>query len=155
MALPINIEELLKKRKVESSRIEFKSGWNPERIYRSIGAFANDFDNLGGGYILVGVEEENGIAKRPVKGLEPEQLDRIQREMQGYNNLIEPFYLPRPSVEEIDGRNILVIWIPGGIIRKTKCYALLKRSVAFSKTKRIPEHPFSKKFRPASPGSEG
>lgn len=107
------------------------------------------------GYILVGVEEENGIAKRPVKGLEPEQLDRIQREMQGYNNLIEPFYLPRPSVEEIDGRNILVIWIPGGIIRKTKCYALLKRSVAFSKTKRIPEHPFSKKFRPASPGSEG
>lgn len=41
------------------------------------------------------------------------------------------------------------------IIRKTKCYALLKRSVAFSKTKRIPEHPFSKKFRPASPGSEG
>lgn len=42
-----------------------------------------------------------------------------------------------------------------GIIRKTKCYALLKRSVAFSKTKRIPEHPFSKKFRPASPGSEG
>ena len=114
MALPINIEELLKKRRVESSRIEFKSGWNPERIYRSIGAFANDFDNLGGGYILVGVEEENGMAKRPVKGLEPEQLDRIQREMQGYNNLIEPFYLPRPSVEEIDGRNILVIWIPGG-----------------------------------------
>lgn len=98
MALPINIEELLKKRRVESSRIEFKSGWNPERIYRSIGAFANDFDNLGGGYILVGVEEENGMAKRPVKGLEPEQLDRIQREMQGYNNLIEPFYLPRPSV---------------------------------------------------------
>lgn len=81
MALPINIEELLKKRRVESSRIEFKSGWNPERIYRSIGAFANDFDNLGGGYILVGVEEENGMAKRPVKGLEPEQLDRIQREM--------------------------------------------------------------------------
>ena len=114
MALPINIEELLKKRRVESSRIEFKSGWNPERIYRSIGAFANDFDNIGGGYILVGVEEENGMAKRPGKGLGPEQLDRIQREMQGYNNLIEPFYLPRPSVEEIDGRNILVIWVPGG-----------------------------------------
>lgn len=29
MALPINIEDLLNKRKVESNRIEFKSGWNP------------------------------------------------------------------------------------------------------------------------------
>ncbi len=57
MALPINIEDLLQQRKVESSRIEFKEGWNPVSIYHSICAFANDFDNLGGGYILVGVAE--------------------------------------------------------------------------------------------------
>lgn len=114
MALPINIEDLLHKNKVETNRIEFKSGWNPDRVYRSIGAFANDFDNIGGGYILIGVEEEQGIAKRPVKGIDLTQLDKIQREMQGYNNLIEPFYLPRPSVEEVDGRNILVIWAPSG-----------------------------------------
>lgn len=62
MALPINIEDLLNRRKIESNRIEFKKGWNPTDIYRSIGAFANDFDNLGGGYILVGVEEANGVA---------------------------------------------------------------------------------------------
>ena len=31
--------------------------------------YDNDFDNTGGGYILIGVEEMNGIAKRPVKGL--------------------------------------------------------------------------------------
>ena len=68
MAIPINIEDLLHKRKIESNRIEFKLGWNPDKIYRSICAFANDFDNIGGGYILVGVEEENGIAKRPVVG---------------------------------------------------------------------------------------
>ena len=53
MALPINVEDLLRQRKVESNRIEFKKGWNPDRIYRSICAFANDFDNIGGGYILV------------------------------------------------------------------------------------------------------
>lgn len=64
MALPINIEDLLNKNKVESDRIEFKKGWKPISIYHSICAFANDIDNIGGGYILVGVEEENGVAKR-------------------------------------------------------------------------------------------
>ena len=73
MAIPVNLEDLLQKNKVESNRIEFKEGWNPDRIYRSICAFANDFDNIGGGYILIGVEEENGVAKRPVKGLPVEQ----------------------------------------------------------------------------------
>lgn len=117
MAIPINIEDLLNKRKIESNRIEFKTGWNPQSIYRSICAFANDIDNLGGGYILVGVEEENGIAKRPVKGLPIEQLDKIQKEIVGYNNLIEPFYVPRISVEEVDGQNILAIWVPSGTER--------------------------------------
>ena len=68
MALPINIEDLLNKRKVESNRIEFKAGWNPDKIYHTICAIATDLENIGGGYILVGVEEENGVAKRPVKG---------------------------------------------------------------------------------------
>lgn len=117
MALPINIADLLNKRKVESNRIEFKSGWNPTSIYHSICAFANDFDNIGGGYILVGVEEKDGQAVRPVKGLPLEQLDKIQREMLQYNQMIEPFYAPRISVEEIDGQNILVIWVPSGINR--------------------------------------
>lgn len=66
MAIPVNIEDLLHKRKIESTRIEFKTGWNPDKIYRTICAFANDFDNIGGGYIIVGVQEEEntGIAYR-------------------------------------------------------------------------------------------
>ena len=56
MALAINIDDLLNKQKIESNRIEFKKGWNPDSIYRSICAFANDLDNIGGGYILIGVE---------------------------------------------------------------------------------------------------
>ena len=117
MALPINIEDLLNRRKIESNRIEFKKGWNPTDIYRTIGAFANDFDNLGGGYILVGVEEENGVAKRPVAGVNVDSIDGILKQMVGFNNLIEPYYMPRTSVEEIDGRIILVIWIPAGVNR--------------------------------------
>ena len=117
MAIPINIEDLLYKRKIESNRIEFKSGWNPDKIYHSICAFANDFDNIGGGYILVGVEEENGIAKRPVKGISIEDLDKIQREMVGYNNKIEPYYMPRIDVQEVDEKYVLLIWVPAGVNR--------------------------------------
>ena len=41
MKLPINIEELLGGRAVEGDRIEYKTGWNPDAIYRSVCAFAN------------------------------------------------------------------------------------------------------------------
>lgn len=117
MAIPVNVEDLLNKRKIESNRIEFKAGWNPDKIYHTICAFANDFDNIGGGYIIVGVEEENGVAKRPVIGVPIEQLDRIQKEMIGYDNKIEPYYLPRVDVQTIDGKPILTIWAPAGVNR--------------------------------------
>ncbi len=114
MALPINIEDLLNKNKVESDRIEFKKGWNPTAIYHSVCAFANDIDNIGGGYIIVGVEEENGVAKRPVCGIPEPSLDKIQRELHQYNQLFEPFYAPRLSVEDVDEKKILVIWAASG-----------------------------------------
>lgn len=119
MAIPVNIEELLHKRKIESTRIEFKTGWNPDKIYRTICAFANDFDNIGGGYIVIGVQEEEntGIAKRPVTGVPIEELDKIQRDMIGYNHKIEPFYLPRIDVQEVDEKYVLLIWVPSGVNR--------------------------------------
>ena len=117
MALPINIEDLLRKQKIEGNRVEFKKGWNPDSIYHSICAFANDFDNIGGGYVVVGVDEENGIAKRPVLGVPLEKIDGILKDMVGYNNKINPYYMPRTSVEEVDGQHILVIWIPAGVNR--------------------------------------
>ena len=33
MAIPVNIEDLLHKRKIESTRIEFKTGWNPDKTF--------------------------------------------------------------------------------------------------------------------------
>ena len=57
MALPINVRELIESRVVESTRIEYKSDWDPEPIIHSITAFANDIDNSGGGYIVVGIAE--------------------------------------------------------------------------------------------------
>lgn len=127
MPLPINIEDLLNKRKVESNRIEFKAGWNPDKIYHTICAFATDFENIGGGYILVGVEEVDGVAKRPVKGLDEKEIDRILKEMVGFDAKISPAYITKVSPEEVDGKNILAIWVPSGINRP---YSVLESVVA-------------------------
>ena len=117
MELEISVEDLLNKRRVESDRIEFKAGWNPDDIYHSVCAFANDFDNVGGGYILIGVEEKNGIAVRPVKGVEEQEIDKIQKEILGYNNTIIPAYFPKIIVEEVDAKMIVVLWVTTGIQR--------------------------------------
>lgn len=119
MALAININDLLNKQKIESNRIEFKKGWNPGSIYHSICAFANDFDDLGGGYIIVGVDtdDKTGMAIRPVDGVPMEKIDNILQEMVGYNNKMAPYYLPRTSVEEVDGKQLIVIWCPAGSYR--------------------------------------
>ena len=61
MAIPINMEELLHQRVIESARIEYKTDWNPAPILHSITAFANDFDNLGGGYIMFRRPRATGI----------------------------------------------------------------------------------------------
>jgi len=116
MALHLNIDDLLSARTVESDRIEYKEGWNPDAIYRSICAFANDFENIGGGYILIGLEEDaiTKTAKRPVKGLTTAEIAEIQRKMIGFNNLLQPAYHPHLFIEEVDGKQIVVLWIPGG-----------------------------------------
>ena len=55
MPLPIAISDLLSGKTVEWERLEFKAGWNPLPVVHTLCAFANDFHNLGGGYIVIGV----------------------------------------------------------------------------------------------------
>ncbi len=125
---PINIEDLLNKRRVESNRIEFKRSWNPSDVYKTICAFANDFENLGGGYILIGVEQdENGVAKRPVKGVELDEIDKIQKDMVGFDAKIKPSYVTRTEIVELDGRYVLAIWAPA---RNNRPYSVPENVVA-------------------------
>lgn len=122
--LPINVLELLRQRTVESERIEYKAGWNPDPIVRTICAFANDFENLGGGYIIIGQDcDDNGKPIFPPVGLAETELDKIQRELQTVCNLIEPRYFPKLSVETIEGRKLIVLYVPGGQNRPYKAPA--------------------------------
>jgi ATP-dependent DNA helicase RecG len=124
MALSVNIGDLLSAKKIESERIEFKEGWNPLKTMHTICAFANDFHNLGGGYIIVGAAEKNGVLQRPVKGIPEDQIDQIQKEIIEIGHKIVPFYHPIFEPYRIDEKWIVIIWVPGGQLRPYK--ALLK-----------------------------
>src|SRR5690606_9415252 len=94
MALAINIDELIHGRVIEWERLEFKRGWNPEDVIHSLSAFANDINNWGGGYIVLGIEENNGRPVLPPAGLNPDQIDRIQGEITGLCHKLQPNYMP-------------------------------------------------------------
>lgn len=120
MAIPVNIDDLINRRVVESTRIEFKSDFNPNPIIHSICAFANDIDNLGGGYIIVGVEEEDGSPVFPIKGIEQSRIDGILKELVGYCRCIEPLYNPVVEPVLFQGVYVIVIWVSGGYGRPYK-----------------------------------
>lgn len=48
------------------------------------------------------------------------QLDKIQRELFAHCQLIQPPYFPVLSLEVVEGRNLIVLWAPGGQSRPYK-----------------------------------
>ncbi|MCL2453451.1 MAG: putative DNA binding domain-containing protein, partial [Alphaproteobacteria bacterium] len=119
--LPINLPDLLRQRTVEGERIEYKAGWNPDAVVRTLCAFANDFENLGGGYVVIGQGcDADGRPVFPPVGLPDGQLDKIQRELLAACQSIQPPYFPVLSVEAVEGRKLMVLWAPGGQTRPYK-----------------------------------
>ncbi|MGB2775116.1 MAG: ATP-binding protein, partial [Anaerolineae bacterium] len=118
--LPINLDDLINARSVESVRREFKGTWSApilEQTVRTISAFANDFFNLNGGYIVIGVDEQGGLPVLPPRGLEGFNLDEIQKQIRGNCRKIDPEYQPVIAPEIYQGKQILVIWAPAGDVR--------------------------------------
>ena len=120
MALPINIQQLISGKTVEWDRIEFKKGWNPEEIIQTVCAFANDINNWGGGYVIVGIGENDGIPVLPPVGLQQNSLDTIQKELTNLCHQIEPY--PQIISEPVlfQDKYIFIIWVPGGNMRPYK-----------------------------------
>ncbi len=120
MHLPINIEDVLHGQTVEWERLEFKQGWNPEAVLHTMCAFANDFHNLGGGYILIGVAENQGQPVLPPTGLLTSKLDAIQKEILEIGHRMQPHYHPVIAPYVVQQKHILVLWCPGGQTRPYK-----------------------------------
>lgn len=119
--LPINLDDLLHCRGVESERVEFKASWDERttgpQVLRTICAFANDYHNLNGGYVVIGVGELEGRAVLPPLGLPAEEVEAAQKWIRGNCNRLDPPYPPILSPEMIDGRLVLVIWAPASEMR--------------------------------------
>ena len=114
--LPINLDNLLYCRGVESERVEFKASWDPHttgpQVLRTICAFANDYHNLNGGYVAIGVGERDGRAALPPSGLTAKEVEKAQRWIRGQCKRLDPSYQPILSPETVAGRLILVVWAP-------------------------------------------
>ena len=128
MSLPININELLNGKTVEWERIEFREGWNPERTLRTICAFANDFNNWGGGYIILGIAEKNGQSILPPSGLKLNQIEVIQQELNQICRRILPNYFPIVEPVHHQNKNILILWCSGGSNRPYKAPVSLSKT---------------------------
>ena len=119
--LPVNLSNLLHGRGVESVRVEFKATWDPDttgpQVLKTICAFANDYHNLNGGYVVIGVAERDGRAALPPRGLTPAELEAAQRWLRGNCNRLDPQYQPLLSPEVVGGQHVLVVWAPASQIR--------------------------------------
>ncbi len=120
MGLAINIDKLINGQVIEWERLEFKQGWNPEDVMHTMCAFANDIHNWGGGYIIVGIEEQHGRPVLPPAGLDPDTIDRMQGEIIQLCHRIDPHYLPRLQPYLFNGRHILVLYCPAGEISRIR-----------------------------------
>jgi len=114
MGLPVNLDDLINRKTIESTRIEFKQGWNPEEITHSVCAFANDLRSEGGGYIIIGIAEQNGSPVLPPVGVEQNQIDKIQKEFLNLCFQIQPNFFPVFEAVDFQGKFIIVIWVTNG-----------------------------------------
>ncbi|MCD7746004.1 MAG: putative DNA binding domain-containing protein [Lachnospiraceae bacterium] len=114
MAIPTNIKTLLSGNVVEWARIEFKETWDAAASLKTVCAFANDIDNWGGGYIVIGVREQDGHPQYPLKGIDTEKADAYQKDILEKCKLLRPAYLPVAEVTEYQGKQFIILWCPGG-----------------------------------------
>ena len=135
--LPINVDDLLKTQKVEKQKVEFKRAWHKDKkhkrgtywqVLHTICAYANDFFNDNGGYIIIGVDEND--KKKSSKdsdrqksqidyipfGVQEKDLERIQKEIIGacraeikpkYDPILSPQVIESPEGER---KHVLVVW---------------------------------------------
>ncbi len=131
-ALPLNVEELLKGQIVEWERLEFKKGWNPEEIIHTICAFANDINNWGGGYLIIGVEEKEGQPVFPPLGLSTSKIDEIQKELVQLGNRLRPHYHPIVAPIKFQNKMLLLIWCPGGQTRPYQAPETMSKQASYA-----------------------
>ncbi|MEX1362180.1 MAG: ATP-binding protein, partial [Nannocystaceae bacterium] len=111
---PARLDELLQ---LEDGRVDWKAGGDPEKVVRTLAAFANDFEGLGGGYVLCGVEEREGgdgaFPRAKLIGLDYDELRRVQnRVLSLCKKSLQPPISPSVDFVTLPGdRRLLVFFV--------------------------------------------
>lgn len=109
-------QELQRILREESNSVEWKTGGDPDKIVKTLAAFANDYEVAGSGFVVCGVEEvphpDGRVTPRTV-GISAGESKRLQDKI---FNLSQSFVAPRiaPQFDSVpldDGKEVLVVWI--------------------------------------------
>lgn len=106
MGIPTNIKTLLSGDVVEWARIEFKETWDAEASLKTICAFANDMDNWGGGYLVIGVRDAHGQPDS-LPGVNPDKVDGYLKDMLNKCKRIQPEYMPMDFADLCRNMNLV------------------------------------------------
>lgn len=116
MAIPINMQAILDGNIVEDERVEFKETWDPQASLKTVCAFANDLNNWGGGYIVIGVRETPD-GNKDLVGIPVSQVDTWMKDILNKCRLIQPDYMPISEVVSYAEKLFIVLWCHGGSVR--------------------------------------
>ncbi len=109
--------------KWEDDTTEFKLSIDKEKVGRSICAFANDYNNLDVGYLIIGVKDKT----RRIEGIEIDNWDETQKLIANICNSITPPVIPKLiQIETHSRKTVLLIKVNRSMIRphrfKGKCF---------------------------------
>lgn len=111
--------------KWEDDTTEFKVSISNDAIGKTICAFANDFNNLDIGFLIIGVCDKS----REIKGIRINDWDDIQTKIADICNSIVPPVIPSLTRLEIQKKTILVIKVNRSMTRphryKARCFIRL------------------------------
>ncbi len=116
MAIPISIQAIIDGNVVEDERVEFKETWDPQTSLKTICAFANDLNNWGGGYIVIGIREQTDKTM-DLLGVPASQVDAWMKDILNKCKLIQPDYMPISEVVSYGEKLFIVLWCHGGSVR--------------------------------------
>jgi ATP-dependent DNA helicase RecG len=115
--LPFNLDNILYGKTVENSRIEYKLNISQENelyIGATLCAFANDFLNQNGGWLIFGIDAPDGEPVLPPAGLLSNQIEKAQQRIRVLGKKMDPPYHPAIFTAASQGQPIVVVYAPAG-----------------------------------------
>lgn len=120
MPLHIHLASIVDNGVIEPYRVELMGRWDPSVVLHTVCAFANDLDDVGGGYIVIGLDGTEGRVSEAT-GLSETEPREVEDGLEHLSGLLVPFYRPVLFRERYGDADVAVIWVPCGSERPYRC----------------------------------